>query len=284
MHKFFLFGYRVHKLVISGKRIMIELKWKQTNRLSIGLESSQTEKCQNVKEFKTKTFHEPSRRIILRLKTPSYSILNNKYLDKWNKSIMADIETAEFLIDESLLKLSVERLVFICNFLEINDDCSMGHSKRTIFKKINKYMDNFKEQNFWFATLELLYKIQSKSKELKKERTRPETDAYMLIIRPYSKQFEDLDASIQEVRELAVRRKEKGNKVSDNEGNKVSGKYEAWWWKWCSRYKCFSVRDLSGSAALLRRELRGRGCVGDPSQKDMPRYISIKHQISELRK
>ena len=61
---------------------------------------------------------------------------------------MADIETAEFLIDESLLKLSVERLVFICNFLEMNDDCSMGHSKRTIFKKINKYMDNFKEQNF----------------------------------------------------------------------------------------------------------------------------------------
>ena len=174
--------------------------------------------------------------------------------------------------------------MFICNFLEMNDDCYMGHSKRTIFKKINKYMDNFKEHNFWFATLELLYKIQSKSKELKKERTRPETDAYMLIIRPYSKQFEDLDASVQEVRKLAVRRKEKGNKVSDNEGNKVSGKYEAWWWRWCSRYKCFSVRDLSGSAALLRRELRGRGCVGDPSQKDMSRYISIKHQISELRK
>ena len=140
---------------------------------------------------------------------------------------MADIETAEFLIDESLLKLSVERLMFICNFLEMNGDCYMGHSKRTIIKKINKYMDNFKEQNFSFATLERLYKIQSKSEELKKERTRPETDAYILIIRPYSKQFEDLDASVQEVRELAVRRKEKGNKVSDNEENKVSGKYEA---------------------------------------------------------
>ena len=140
---------------------------------------------------------------------------------------MADIETAEFLIDESLLKLSVERLMFICNFLEMNDDCYMGHSKRTIIKKINKYMDNFKEQNFSFATLERLYKIQSKSEELKKERTRPETDAYILIIRPYSKQFEDLDASVQEVRELAVRRKEKGNKASDNEENKVSGKYEA---------------------------------------------------------
>ena len=82
---------------------------------------------------------------------------------------MADIETAEFLIDESLLKSSVERLMFICNFFEMNDDfsmghskrllficnffemnddCYMGHSKRTIFKKINKYMDNFKEQNF----------------------------------------------------------------------------------------------------------------------------------------
>ena len=140
---------------------------------------------------------------------------------------MADIETAEFLIDESLLKLSVERLMLICNFLEMNDDCYMGHPKRTIIKKINKYMDNFKEQNFSFATLELLYKIQSKSEELKKERTRPETDAYILIIRPYSKQFEDLDASVQEVSELAVRRKEKGNKVSDNEENKVSGKYEA---------------------------------------------------------
>ena len=40
---------------------------------------------------------------------------------------------------------------------------------------------------------------------------------------------------------------------------------------------------MGGSAALLRRELRGRGCVGDPSQKDKSRYNSVKHQISELR-
>lgn len=49
---------------------------------------------------------------------------------------MADIETAEFLIDESLLKLSVERLMFICNFLEMAKDCYMRKSNITIIKKI----------------------------------------------------------------------------------------------------------------------------------------------------
>ena len=32
---------------------------------------------------------------------------------------MADIKTAEFLVDESLLKLTVKRLMFICSFLDI---------------------------------------------------------------------------------------------------------------------------------------------------------------------
>ena len=84
---------------------------------------------------------------------------------------MAVTETSKLLVDESLLKLSVEKLMFTSSFLEEGGDCYMGQSKRTIIKKINEYMDNFKEQNSGFATLEISYKIQSKSEELAQERT-----------------------------------------------------------------------------------------------------------------
>ena len=85
--------------------------------------------------------------------------------------------------------------------IEMDDDCYLGQSKRKIIKKINKYKDNFKEeeQNSGFATLEL--QIQSKSEKLWQERTRPEIDADIAIIRSRSKQLEDLDASVQELRD-----------------------------------------------------------------------------------
>ena len=57
-------------------------------------------------------------------------------------------------------------------------------------------MDNFKEQNSGFAR-ELWYKIQSISEELSQERTRPDIDADIPIIRPGSRQLEDFDASVQ---------------------------------------------------------------------------------------
>ena len=68
----------------------------------------------------------------------------------------------------------------------MDDSCNMGQAKRTIIKKISEYMNNFKEQNRGFSTLDLLYKIQSKSEELSQETTRPEIDADIPIIRPAS--------------------------------------------------------------------------------------------------
>ena len=46
----------------------------------------------------------------------------------------------------------------------------------------------------------------------------------------------------------------------------------------------FSVQDLGGSAVLLGKDLRIRGCIGDPSQKDKLSYIIVKYQIHETKK
>lgn len=50
-----------------------------------------------------------------------YCILDNKYLEYQKKQIMADNETLEVLVEESLLKLSVAKLMFICNFLDMDE-------------------------------------------------------------------------------------------------------------------------------------------------------------------
>ena len=145
----------------------------------------------------------------------------------------------------------------------MDDDCYLGQSKRKIIKKINKYKDNFKEeeQNSGFATLELLYKIQSKSEKLWQERTRPEIDADIAIIRSGSKQLEDLDASVQELRDqqqylkqlekkektkqeaIISKRRFQGTRKHD-EGSDVAGMSDV------------SVRDLGESAGAFS----GKNC------------------------
>ena len=44
----------------------------------------------------------------------------------------------------------------------------------------------------------------------------------------------------------------------------------------------FSIRDLGGSAGMLRRELQIRGCIEDPTQTD--KLCSLKYQNNEARK
>ena len=143
----------------------------------------------------------------------------------------------------------------------MDDDCYLGQSKRKIIKKINKYKDNFKdeEQNGGFGTLELLYKIQSKSEKLWQERTRPEIDADIPIIRYGSKQLEDLDASVQELRDQQqylkqLEKKEKAKKeaitskirfqgtMKHDEGSGVAGMSDV------------SVRDLGESTGAFTGE------------------------------
>ena len=143
----------------------------------------------------------------------------------------------------------------------MDGDCYLGQSKRKIIKKINKYKDNFKdeEQNGGFATLELLYKIQSKSEKLWQERTRPEIDADIPIIRYGSKQLEDLDASAQELRDQQqylkqLEKKEKAKKeaitskirfqgtMKHDEGSGVAGMSDV------------SVRDLGESTGAFTGE------------------------------
>ena len=141
----------------------------------------------------------------------------------------------------------------------MDDDCYLGQSKRKIIKKINKYKDNFKEeeQNSGFATLEL--QIQSKSEKLWQERTRPKIDADIAIIRSGSKQLEDLDASVQELRDqqqylkqlekkekakqeaIISKRKFQGTRKHD-EGSGVAGMSDV------------SVRDLGESAGAFSGE------------------------------
>ena len=141
----------------------------------------------------------------------------------------------------------------------MDDDCYLGQSKRKIIKKINKYKDNFKEeeQNSGFATLEL--QIQSKSEKLWQERTRPEIDADIAIIRSGSKQLEDLDASVQELRDqqqylkqlekkekakqeaIISKRRFQGTRKHD-EGSGVAGMSDV------------SVRDLGESAGAFLGE------------------------------
>ena len=143
----------------------------------------------------------------------------------------------------------------------MDDDCYLGQSKRKIIKKINKYKDNFKEeeQNSRFATLEL--QIQSKSEKLWQERTRPEIDADIAIIRSGSKQLEDLDASVQELRDqqqylkqlekkekakqeaIISKRRFQGTRKHD-EGSGVAGMSDV------------SVRDLGESAGAFS----GKNC------------------------
>ena len=145
----------------------------------------------------------------------------------------------------------------------MDDDSYLGQSKRKIIKKINKYKDNFKEeeQNSGFATLEHLYKIQSKSEKLWQERTRPEIDADIAIIRSGSKQLEDLDASVQELRDqqqylkqlekkekakqeaIISKRRFQGTRKHD-EGSGVAGMSDV------------SVRDLGESAGAFS----GKNC------------------------
>ena len=134
-----------------------------------------------------------------------------------------------------------------------------------------------------------MYKIQLKSKKLLQDRTRPETDANILIIPPCSKQLEDLGVSIQELKEQKqylkqLEEKEKATKEAIMSKTRFQESMKLDEGIGAAAMSGFSFRVLGGSASLLRRELRIRGCIGDPSQKDKLSYISVKHQINEVRK
>ena len=144
---------------------------------------------------------------------------------------------------------------------EMDDDCYLGQSKRKIIKKINEYKDNFKdeEQNGGFATLELLYKIQSKSEKLWQERTRPEIDADIPIIRYGSKQLEDFDASVQELRDQQqylkqLEKKEKAKKEAITSKIRFQGTMKHDEVSGVAGMSDVSVRDLGESTGAFTGE------------------------------